>query len=179
MKNHRKRFFQQSDTTRFASKCSRQYVPLPREWPGHRREKKRARGKEKDRKERRKDRMGKEEGKIGAVDLRPRHGIVIRPSSYLHGEEAWSEFPRIGFSIFRAFLGALTMTMRRKTTPPRRSRKIIAARIIFRAPLRLIDTEDILYIRDRSVWSRIHARNSLRGAFSERKARLSAEFSLI
>jgi len=120
--------------------------------------------------------MVKEEGKIGAVDLRPRHGIVIRSSSYLHGEEAWSEFPRTGFSIFRAFRGALTTTTRRKTTVPRRSRKIIAARIIFRAPLRLIDVEDV--IRDRSVRLRIHAKNSLRDAFSERKLD-STEFSLI
>lgn len=59
--------------------------------------------------------MVKEERKIGAVDLRPRHEIVIRPSSYLHGEETWSELPRTELSIFRAFLGASTTKPRRKT----------------------------------------------------------------
>lgn len=62
------------------------------------------------------------------VDLRPRHRIVIRRSSYLHGEEAWSEFPRklgLAYSARNAFLGALRENDR-KTIVPRRSRKIIA-----------------------------------------------------
>lgn len=118
MKNRRRRFFQQSDTTRFASECSRQYVPLPeRIAETLRGEEARARGRpgEEWRKTVARDRMLKTKRKIGAVDLHSRHGIVIRRSSYLHGEEAWSEFPRsLTYSV--AFLDASRERRCRKMT---------------------------------------------------------------
>lgn len=76
-----------------------------------------------------KKRERERERKIGRVDLCPRHGIVIRPSSYLHEEEARSGVsagPDLAYSARKAVSLVVHIVLRCHFAS--QSRKIIALR---------------------------------------------------